>query len=84
MKSTGITRAVDKLGRIVIPKEIRQAFDIKSNIDSVEVFTEGSTIVLKKYEPACTFCHEAKDIVSFKEKNICPACLKKLSEMSQD
>lgn len=78
MKSTGRTRGVDGLGRIVIPKEIRKAFGIVENEDSLEIFTDGNMIVLKKYEPCCTFCGEAKGITSFREKNICSSCLEEL------
>lgn len=51
MKSTGITRKVDELGRVVIPKELRDNFDIKEK-DPLEIFTEGGNIILRKYEPA--------------------------------
>jgi AbrB family transcriptional regulator, transcriptional pleiotropic regulator of transition state genes len=54
MKSTGIVRKVDQLGRIVIPIEIREIFDIKIK-DGLEIFTEDNTIILKKYEPYCVF-----------------------------
>lgn len=81
MKSTGRTRGVDGLGRIVIPKEIRKAFDIVDNKDSLEIFTEGNTIILKKYEPCCTFCGEAKDVMTYKNKNICPSCLAALKNL---
>ena len=57
MKATGIVRKIDSLGRIVIPKELRRVFDIKDDEDVLEIFVEGNTIVLKKYEPACIFCN---------------------------
>ena len=74
MKATGIVRAVDPLGRIVIPKELRRTFNIEE-FDSMEIYTEDETIVLKKYLPTCTFCGEGKDITNFKGKNICKSCL---------
>lgn len=83
MKSTGRTRGVDGLGRIVIPKEIRKSFGITDNEDSLEIFTEGNTIILKKYEPCCTFCGEAKNVVTYKDKNICPACLEELKTLKR-
>ena len=48
MKSTGIIRRIDDLGRIVIPKEIRKNINIKEN-DSLEIFIDGENIILKKY-----------------------------------
>ncbi len=50
MKATGMTRKVDELGRIVIPKEIRRNLGIEEK-DSLEIFTEGSNLILRKYEP---------------------------------
>lgn len=78
MKSTGRTRGVDGLGRIVIPKEIRQQFDITDNVDSLEIFTEGNMIILKKYQPGCIFCGEAANLVTYKDKKICQGCLEAL------
>ena len=74
MKSTGIVRSTDCLGRIVIPKELRNVLDI-SEKDCLEIFTEGEQIILQKYQPACIFCGEAKDIVNYKGKNICKCCM---------
>lgn len=80
MKPTGRTRDVDQLGRIVIPKDIRKAFDIKDNVDSLEIFVDGNMIFLKKYEPGCTFCGEAKDLVPFQGKKICLDCVRTLNK----
>lgn len=77
MKSTGIVRKIDELGRIVLPMELRRVMDIKEK-DAIEIFVDGSTIILKKYEPACIFCNNAKDIVSYKRKNICKNCMDEL------
>ena len=80
MKSTGIVRKVDELGRIVLPIEMRRTLDIGEK-DALEIYVEGDTIILKKYEPACIFCGDSKDITVFKGKNICPKCLKELKEL---
>ena len=77
MKTTGIVRQMDSLGRIVLPIELRRTLDIAQK-DSLEIFVEGNQIILKKYEPTCIFCENSRNIVSFKGKNICPACLKEL------
>ena len=79
MKSTGIVRKIDELGRIVLPIELRRTLDIAEK-DPMEIFVEGNTIILKKYEPSCIFCGDAKDIITFKGKNICPRCLAELKD----
>lgn len=77
MKSTGIVRKVDELGRIVLPIELRRTLDIAEK-DSLEIYVDDDRIILKKYEPTCVFCGSSKDVISFKGKNICPACLNEL------
>ncbi len=79
MKSTGVVRRIDELGRLVLPSELRKTFNIEDK-DSVEIYTDGDMIILKKHEPACIFCGEAKDVVSFKGKNVCRNCIKELHE----
>ncbi len=79
MKSTGIVRKVDELGRIVLPIELRRTLDIASR-DSMEIYIEGDTIILKKYQPACIFCDNARDIVNYRGKNVCSDCIRMLEE----
>lgn len=73
MKSTGIIRKVDELGRIVLPIELRRTLDIAER-DSLEIYAEEDRIVLRKYQPSCIFCNSSKGVVSFKGKNICASC----------
>lgn len=80
MKSTGIVRKVDELGRIVLPIELRRTLEIAER-DSLEIYVEGSTIILKKYEPACIFCNDAKDVVNYKGRNICRKCLEEMKNI---
>ena len=80
MNSTGIVRKVDELGRIVLPIEMRRTLDIGEK-DALEIYVEGSSVILKKYKPSCVFCDATKDITVFKGKNICPKCLKELKEL---
>jgi transcriptional pleiotropic regulator of transition state genes len=80
MKSTGIVRKVDELGRIVIPIELRKVMDINIK-DSMEIYVDTESIVLKKYVPACFFCDSADDIVQFGGKSICRECINKLKEL---
>lgn len=79
MKSTGIVRKVDELGRIVLPIELRRTFDIAEK-DALEIYVDGGTIVLRKYEPSCIFCGNAKDVFIFKGRNICPKCMEELKK----
>ena len=80
MKSTGIVRKVDELGRIVLPIELRRTLEIAER-DSLEIYVEGSTIILKKYEPACVFCGDARDVLSFKGRNVCRACIESMCKL---
>ena len=79
MKSTGIVRKVDELGRIVLPIELRRTLGIEEK-DRIEIFVDGESIVLRKYQPACIFCDNAKDIINYKGKNICPDCIRAMTE----
>ncbi|MBK5240596.1 AbrB/MazE/SpoVT family DNA-binding domain-containing protein [Clostridium sp.] len=79
MKSTGVVRRVDELGRIVIPIELRRNLEIAEK-DALEIYVDGEMIVLKKYQPACIFCGEVKDVVNYRGKNICTPCLDHLKQ----
>ena len=79
MKSTGIVRKVDELGRIVLPIEIRRTLDIAEK-DELEIFVENERIVLQKFEHACVFCTASRGLVAFRGKNICKDCLEALKE----
>ncbi|MGG1314696.1 AbrB/MazE/SpoVT family DNA-binding domain-containing protein [Cohnella laeviribosi] len=77
MKSTGIVRKVDELGRVVIPIELRRTLGIGEK-DALEIYVDGERIMLKKYEPACIFCGNAENVIYFKGKIVCRDCLKDL------
>ena len=77
MKSTGVVRQLDTLGRIVLPIELRRTMDIGVK-DMVEIFVEDDKIILKKYHPACIFCGDADNIVFFNGKRICQNCLEEI------
>lgn len=80
MRSTGIVRRIDSLGRIVLPKELRNVYNIQENKTVMEIYTEGDEIILRKYEPACIFCKEAKGVINFRGKLICKDCLEDIKE----
>lgn len=83
MKSTGIIRRMDELGRVVIPIEIRNQFNIAEK-DPMEIYVDGSSIVLKKFEPNCIFCGNTKNLLEYKDKLICEKCSKKISELKKE
>ncbi|MEG0178994.1 MAG: AbrB/MazE/SpoVT family DNA-binding domain-containing protein [Oscillospiraceae bacterium] len=73
MKSTGIVRKIDDLGRIVLPIELRRVLDIDKD-SSLEIYTDNESIVLKKYQPACIFCGSDDGIISFEGRTVCAEC----------
>ena len=75
--NTGISRKVDELGRIVIPKEIRNKFDIKTN-DRLDIYVENGVISLLKNDKKCIFCSSTKDLTEHNNKHICNKCMQKL------
>ena len=80
MKSTGIIRKVDELGRVVIPIELRNKLGIQEK-DPIEIYVDGSAVVLKKYQPNCIFCGGTKDLVEYKEKLVCDKCRSKIKQI---
>lgn len=83
MKSTGVIRRLDELGRIVIPMELRNKYNIKEK-DPIEIFVDGSSIVLRKFEPNCIFCGSSKNLLVFEEKVICEKCTSKISDLLEN
>ncbi len=74
MKSTGIVRKVDELGRVVIPIELRRTLGIQEK-DALEIYVDAEKIILKKYEPACIFCGNADNVQHYKNKIVCDECV---------
>lgn len=84
MKDTGVVRPVDKMGRVVIPKSIRDQLGVVSEIDSFEIYTEGDYVVLKKYQPSCVFCEKLGNSVEFNGHTVCFECIEKLNLKKQE
>ena len=90
MKSTGIIRRIDELGRIVIPIELRRVMDIKSykekgssnksDSDVVEIFVDGEEIILRKYNPGCHCCGNMDNLVEVMGLKICNECLEEFNK----
>lgn len=83
MKATGIIRKVDELGRVVIPIEIRNQFNIVEK-DPIEIYVDSSSIVLKKFEPNCVFCGSTDNLIEYKNKLVCNNCSKQLNVLQED
>lgn len=83
IKSTGIVRKVDELGRIVLPVELRRTLGINEK-DSLEIYVNGDHIILKKHRPCCIFCGSSQVNVDFKDKLICNECIKQINKISAD
>ncbi len=79
MKSTGIIRKVDNLGRIVLPIELRRTMDIAER-DELEIYMENDRIILQKFEMACIFCGSSRGLIHYRRKNVCQECIKKMTE----
>ena len=83
MKSTGIVRKIDDLGRMVIPKELRNTMNIDKK-DPMEIYVEGDRIILQKYQPGCIFCGDVEETVDYKGKVVCKDCLKESLKETSD
>ena len=79
MKSTGIVRKIDELGRVVLPIELRRTMNLEVR-DPVEIYMEGDSIVLRRYEASCLFCGGVRQLTEFRGKQICSDCLRQLKE----
>lgn len=79
MKSLGMVRKIDELGRIVLPIELRRTLNISAG-DGIEMFSDKDSVILKKYSPACIFCGEADGVVDYMGKKVCKGCIEALSK----
>jgi transcriptional pleiotropic regulator of transition state genes len=83
MKSTGIVRKVDELGRVVLPIELRRTLGIDEK-DAMEIYVDEEKIILKKYAPACIFCGDADRVQQYHGKNICKSCAADLAAFAAE
>ncbi len=84
MGNSGMVRNVDKMGRVVIPKEIRKQLNIETENDSLEISVEGDNIILRKYRPACFICKTLDEIVNYNGYNVCVNCIEKLQKLKEE
>ena len=80
MKTTGMIRQLDTLGRVVLPIELRRTLDINSR-DMLEILVDNGSIILRKYEPNCHFCGSSAGLTSYRDKMICSSCLSELKSL---
>lgn len=80
MKPAGFLCKIDKLGRIVVPKPLRTKYDLNID-DTIELFTDDDSIILKKYRASCIFCGSDEDLVPYQGKTVCKSCIAKLSQI---
>ena len=80
MKTTGMIRQLDALGRVVLPIELRRTLDINTR-DMLEILVEDGSIILRKYEPNCHFCGSNSGLTSYKDKLICKHCLSEIKAL---
>ena len=83
MKSTGIIRGLDNMGRVVIPKEIRKVLDMTESVDAIEIYMQDDCIVLKKHKPSCIFCSTEEDCIEFENQTVCKNCIEKMQMINQ-
>jgi transcriptional pleiotropic regulator of transition state genes len=79
MKSTGVVRKIDELGRIVLPSELRRVFGIHEG-DELEISVEGEQIILQKRHDLCVFCGAEAATIKFKDRRVCTDCVASLRQ----
>lgn len=84
MKSTGIIRGLDNMGRVVIPKEIRKFLDMREGKDEFEIYMQDDCIVLKKHKPTCIFCNAEEDCIEFEKQTVCKVCIEKMQMIKEE
>lgn len=80
----GIVRAIDRMGRVVIPKEYRDKLKVENEKDKFEIFFRNNEIVLKKYQPTCLFCGNLGPSASYMGENVCLECIEKLKDVGKN
>ena len=81
MKTTGVVRRLDELGRVTLPIELRRSFQLEER-DAVEIFVEGDSIILKKYISSDIFTGSREDLVEDKGKLVSKQSIKELAALA--
>ncbi|MDF2651877.1 MAG: AbrB/MazE/SpoVT family DNA-binding protein [Paenibacillus sp.] len=81
LKATGIVRKIDDLGRVVIPIELRRNLGVEIK-DPIGIFTNGDSIVLKKYAPGCVLCTNIENVKPGPGgKLLCTSCISQIQSI---
>ncbi len=81
MRNTGMVKEIDEVGRLVLPKKVREPLGIGKG-DAIRIYTEGDKIILEKVQDACVFCGAVEDTVTFNEKCLCKSCLAQIKDLA--
>ncbi|MCL2048126.1 MAG: AbrB/MazE/SpoVT family DNA-binding domain-containing protein [Defluviitaleaceae bacterium] len=79
MRATGITRKIDELGRVVLPIEIRRGMNI-NNGKHVEIFVDDDSVILKRYDPACTFTGSTDELIEYNGRKVSKQAIKEMAK----
>jgi AbrB family transcriptional regulator, transcriptional pleiotropic regulator of transition state genes len=82
MKSTGVVRKIDELGRIVLPSEIRRVFGIREG-DELDISVDGERVILQKRQDVCLFCGAENPTVVYRERRVCENCAGEVGKMGR-
>ena len=74
-----IVRKIDQLGRIVLPKELRNLLCLEP-FDSVRIYIKDRKIIIESNDPLCYFCSSSDDLIEYENRYICRSCLDKLAK----
>ena len=83
MKTTGIVRGIDRMGRVVIPREIRRQHRMENDLDEFDIFMEGDKVILKKFRPSCIFCDAIVENIPYEGYMVCKSCIEKLQKLAE-
>ena len=79
MKSTGVVRKIDELGRIVLPSELRRVFGLREG-DELEISVDGERVILEKRRDVCIFCSAESPQIEYSGRRICEACATEIGQ----
>jgi transcriptional pleiotropic regulator of transition state genes len=79
MKSTGVVRKIDELGRVVLPSEIRRVFGIREG-DELDISVNGEQVILQKRRDLCLFCSAENPAVEYRGRMVCESCAGELGK----
>lgn len=82
MKSTGVVRKIDELGRIVLPSELRRVYGIREG-DQLDISVDGEQIILQKRRDLCLFCGADEPSIEFRDRMVCELCAGELGKQGR-